>query len=73
MFFGRAVDREEEKVRAFADANGLPIVADIPRSDDIIRYEDMGKTVVEGDPGLDVSKRFLALAQLLLDEEKTSA
>ena len=69
----RSVDREEEKVRAFADANGLPIVADIPRSDDIIRYEDMGKTVVEGDPGLDVSKRFLALAQLLLDEEKASA
>ena len=69
----RAVDREEEKVRAFADANELPIVADIPRSDDIIRYEDMGKTVVEGDPELDVSKRFLALAQLLLDEEKTSA
>lgn len=69
----RSVDREEEKVRAFADANNLPIVADIPRSDDIIRYEDMGKTVVEGDPELDVSKRFLALAQLLLDEEKASA
>jgi nitrogenase iron protein NifH len=68
----RNVDREEEKVRAFADANSLPIVADIPRSNDIIRYEDMGKTVVEGDPGLDVSKRFLALAQLLLDEEKAS-
>ena len=46
-------------------------MADIPRSDDIIRYEDMGKTVVEGDPELDVSKRFLALAQLLLDEEQT--
>ena len=69
----RSVDREEEKVRAFADANGLPIVADIPRSDDIIRYEDMGKTVVEGDPELDVSRRFLALAQILLDEEKASA
>ena len=65
----RSVDREEEKVRAFADANGLPIVADIPRSDDIIRYEDMGKTVIEGDPDLDVSKRFLDLAQLLLDGE----
>ena len=36
----RSVDREEEKVRAFADANDLPIVADIPRSDDIIRFED---------------------------------
>ena len=66
----RNVDREEEKVRAFADANGLPIVADIPRSDDVIRYEDMGKTVVEGDPGLDVSRRFLALAELLLKENE---
>ena len=65
----RNVDREEEKVRAFADANGLPIVADIPRSDDVIRYEDMGKTVVEGDPELDVSRRFLALAELLLNED----
>ena len=65
----RNVPGEEEKVRAFADANGLPIVADIPRSDDINRFEDAGKTVVEGDPELDVSKRFLALAELLLNEE----
>ena len=56
-------------MRAFADANGLPIVADIPRSDDINRFEDAGKTVVEGDPELDVSRRFLALAELLLNED----
>ena len=65
----RNVPGEEEKVRAFADANDLPIVADIPRSDDINRFEDAGKTVVEGDPELDVSRRFLALAELLLNEE----
>ena len=65
----RNVPGEEEKVRAFADANGLPVVADIPRSDDINRFEDAGKTVVEGDPELDVSRRFLALAELLLNEE----
>ena len=34
----RDVPGEEEKVRAFADGAGLPIVADIPRSDDIIRW-----------------------------------
>ena len=68
----RMVENEEEKVRAFAGANGLPVIADIPRSNDIIRFEDMGKTVVEGDPELDVSRRFLALAQLLLDGEKAS-
>ena len=65
----RAVENEEEKVRAFADANNLEIVADIPRSNDIIRFEDMGKTVIEGDPALAVSQAFLALADLLLAEE----
>ena len=65
----RAVENEEEKVRAFVDANNLEIVADIPRSNDIIRFEDMGKTVIEGDPALEVSQAFLALADLLLSEE----
>jgi len=64
----RAVENEEEKVRNFANANKLEIVADIPRSNDIIHYEDMGKTVIEGDSTLEVSKRFLALAQMLIDE-----
>ena len=65
----RAVENEEEKVRAFAEANQLPIVADIPRSNDIIRFEDMGKTVIEGDPALPVSRSFLALADLLIAED----
>ena len=67
----RNVDQEEEKVRAFADANGLPILADIPRSPDIIRYEDMGKTVIEGDPELPISRKFLELAETLLKDEET--
>ena len=65
----RAVENEEEKVRAFAEANDLPIVADIPRSNDIIRFEDMGKTVIEGDSSLPVSQAFLELADLLISEE----
>ena len=64
----RVVENEEEKVRNFANVNNLEIVADIPRSNDIIHYEDMGKTVIEGDSSLEVSKRFLALAQMLIDE-----
>ena len=63
----RNVEREEEKVKAFARENGLPVVAEIPRSDDIIRFEEMGKTVVEGDATLEVSRRFLALADRLWD------
>ena len=65
----RNVEREEEKVRAFADANNLEIVADIPRSNDIIRWEDQGKTVVEGDPEAEVSQQFIKLAKQLLSEE----
>ena len=65
----RNVEREEEKVRAFADANNLEIVADIPRSNDIIRWEDQGKTVVEGDPDAEVSQQFIKLAKQLLSEE----
>ena len=36
----RNVEREREKVEAFAEKNGLPVVAEIPRSDDIIRFEE---------------------------------
>jgi nitrogenase iron protein NifH len=61
----RNVEREREKVQAFADGRGLSIVAEIPRSDDIIRFEDEGKTVIEGDPTLEVSGRFLDLAARL--------
>ena len=66
----RAVEGEEEKVRAFAEQAGLDIIADIPRTNDIIHYEDLGKTVIEGNPELEVSKRFLELAQLLIDEDE---
>ena len=67
----RNVEGEYEKVKAFADGAGIEIVADIPRSDDIIRYEDMGKTVVEGDSSLPVARQFLALARRLLESEES--
>ena len=65
----RNVMGEVEKVQAFADEYDLPIVAQIPRSDDITRYEDEGKTVIEGDPTLPVSQCFLDLARRLWNGE----
>ena len=65
----RNVEHETEKVQAFADRAGLRIVGEIPRSDDIVRFEDMGKTVIEGDPALPISRRFFELAELLWKEE----
>ena len=70
VFNRRNVLNEEEKVMEFAKSHNLEIIADIPRSDDIIRFEDEGKTVIEGDPALDVSKRFLDLAKLLIEEDE---
>ena len=65
----RNVPGEEEKVQAFADKHHVPIVARVPRSDDINRFEDEGKTVIEGDPTLPVSQVFLDLAARLWDGE----
>lgn len=65
----RAVENETEKVESFAKDHGLAIIADVPRSRDIITYEDQGLTVVEGDPDLEVSKIYLNLAKRLLEDE----
>ena len=66
----RNVENENEKVAAFADANGLEIVGEIPRSNDINFYEEQGKTVIEGDITLPVSQTFIDLAAKLLKEHE---
>ena len=64
----RNVEDENAKVRAFTDPNGLEIIGEIPRSKDINYYEDQGKTVIEGDMELPVSRTFMELAKKLLGE-----
>lgn len=66
----RNVENEKEKVQEFADKAGVPIVGEIPRSQEIIDWEDLGKTVIEGNPDSEISKRFFDLADLLLEERK---
>ena len=66
----RNVEKETEKVAEFADLVGLPIVGKIPRSDEIIRWEDQGKTVIEGDKNSEISRRFFDLAEMLLKAEE---
>ncbi|MDD6710685.1 nitrogenase iron protein NifH [Sharpea porci] len=65
----RNVENETEKVEAFAKEHDLKIIGDIPRSNDINRYEEMGMTTVEGDINLEVSQKFLELAKKLLEDE----
>ena len=62
----RDVPDEEEKVKRFAEEKGLEIIGDIPRSDDINRFEEIGMTVTEGDPDLPISRRFRDMAERLL-------
>ena len=63
----RNIPDEEEKAKAFAEERGLSIVGTIPRSDDINHYEDLGKTVIEGDPDLEISQNFMQLARKLIE------
>ena len=41
--------------------------------EEIIRYEDQGKTVIEGDRDSEISQRFFDLANLLLEDEAKKA
>ena len=66
----RNVENENEKVETFAKEHGFAIVGEIPRSDEINRCEDQGKTVIEGNPESDISKCFYALAEILWKDEE---
>ena len=48
---------------------GVPIVGEVPRSNEIIHWEEQGKTVIEGDADSEISKRFFELAEKLLEDE----
>ncbi len=47
VFNRRAVEDEENRVRRFAEAVGLPIFADVPRSDTFTRAERAGVTAMQ--------------------------
>ena len=66
----RNVENEVQKVQAFSKESGIPIVGEISRSDEIIRYEDQGQTVIEGNPESEISGRFYDLAKKLLESEE---
>ena len=69
IFNRRNIPDEDAKVRTFTEKAGLTIVGDIPRSDYINRYEELGQTVIEGNPDLPISKTFLDLARKLLEDK----
>ena len=66
VFNHRNVANEEQKVCAFSEESGIPIIGEIPRSQEIIDFEDQGKTVIEGNPESEISSKFFELADFLL-------
>ncbi len=56
-----------KKVETFAKEHGFDIVERFQEAMKIIRYEDQGKTVIEGNPESDISKCFYDLAEKLLE------
>ncbi len=64
----RNVEDEFERVSAFADKASLPIIADIPRDKNIQSFENIGKTVIEGDPSLPISQKFFEFADFLMQK-----
>lgn len=62
----RNVDDERELVEEFAKKVNLEIIADIPRDNIIQFYENKNQTVIEGNPELEISKKYIELAELLM-------
>lgn len=56
---------EVERVEAFAREMETSVIGVIPRDTAIHRYEEEGKTIVEGDPNLPTSRRFFDLARTI--------
>lgn len=62
----RNVEREEELVEDFAREAGTQVVKTIPRSGDVQRAEEQGKTVVEAFPDSSMAREYLELADRVL-------
>lgn len=69
IFNRRNVEDERRIVERFAEEKELEILADIPRSPDIHRFEHEGMTVIEGDRNLEISQKYLRLAEALLKDD----
>ena len=68
LFNSRNVKNEDAKIRAFAEAVGLPVFAKIPRDDVFAKAEREQCTVVELDENKEVRDIFLNIAERMIQE-----
>lgn len=72
LFNARNLENEEEKVRAFADATGLPIFASVPRAAAFERAERLKQTTVEAGEK-ELADIFIKIADDMLAEHELHA
>ena len=73
IFNSRGDDEERERVMRFADAVGVPVIAEFSRSKMFLEAERMGKTVVEAFPDSDIAKKFFGLADKVAEGKRYTA
>jgi nitrogenase subunit NifH/nitrogenase molybdenum-iron protein alpha/beta subunit len=70
IFNSRALGEEDERLRRFCDAVGLPLAAGFPRSDLFSRCEADGKCMVEAFPDSELAAQFEKLAEFIEKQER---
>lgn len=73
IFNSRGEEEEYERVKRFAEAVAIPIVASFSRSREFLDAEKCGKTVVEAYPDSPLVASFKSLAEIVLMGKKYTA
>ena len=68
VFNRRGDEGEEEMVRRYSDASGIPIVCNIPRDGLFAEAESMGRTLLEAFPGSETAGILNGLIDLILSK-----
>ena len=70
IFNSRGDPEEENRIRKFSDAVGIPIVASFERSELFMTAEENGKTIVEMYPDSKIADSFRELARKVMEQRK---
>ena len=73
IFNSRGDPAEDDRVRRFSEAVGVPVVAKIGRSEIFMEAEKQGRTVVEAFPDSEVAGTFRELAKCVAGEKRYTA
>jgi nitrogenase iron protein len=73
IFNSRGLAEEEDRVKRFCDAVGLPLIIRFPRSDLFSDCEREGMCLVEAFPGSDLAEQFSELADCVYAQQELYA